>query len=199
MPGDKFLVYNAFSASGVDTTTVPVQQDRTDDGGTYGLGIQVGTVLVNTLLTFIFAISIFVVTVVGEANINTYESYDGLHRDLDEKCACTSFSPSLSYGLAASLFTEIGLMAAFVIFAVILTIVSDTEYSKPFTYYACVTGRFIVVNFFAFLCMTVAVMVLVAMGTSACCSSTSIAVASLSTFLLVAKVLFICCIMLTSD
>lgn len=189
MPGDKFIVYNAFSGTGVDTTVLLVKDSHRDDGGTCSLGIQVGTALTNTLLSFVFAVSIIVLTALGKDNISTY-GYDGVN-DLDEiLCDCTFFSPSLSYGLAVSLFTEIVLMATLMIFAVILTIVGDTEYSKPFAYYARVTGTFIVLNFFVFLCMTLVVMALASMGTSACCSGSSMLVARLSSFLLGVKVLF---------
>ena len=194
MPGDKFIVYNAFSGTGVDshTTGLFVKDSHSDDGGTCSLGIQVGAALTNTLLSFVFAVSIIVLTALGKDNISTYGGYDGVD-DLDGEilCDCTLFTPSLSYSLAVSLFTEIALMAILIIFAVILTILGDIEYSKPFVYYARVTGTFIALNFFAFLCMTLAMMALASMGTSSCCSGSSMLVARLSSFLLVVKVLFI--------
>ena len=214
MEEEKIIGYTAFSAVGVDTATFNVNGDGGDSkgpndddttitkaedaGGTYSVCMQVGMIVLNTLLTFIFAIVIIVLTAVGKRNISTY---DGMH-ELDKRCDCTLFTPSLSYGLAVSLFIEIGLMVTLIIFAVITTVTDNTNYSKLLNYYGYVAGSFVALNFFAFLCMTLAVIVFVAMGTSACCSATSIVVVSLSTFLLVIKTLFICCfccIMLISD
>lgn len=213
MEGEKIIGYNAFSAAGIDTTalisdveaagseskaddndhqtTITKAKADSDDGGTCSLCMQVGMMVVNTLLSFVFAIIIIILTAVGKRNVSTY---DGMH-DLDKRCDCTLFTPSLSYGLAVALFIEIGLMVTLIIFAVISTVIDDTinKYPKFLSYFATVAGSLIVLNFFAFLCMTIAVIVFVAMGTSACCSATSIAVASLSTFLLVVKTLFICC------
>lgn len=195
MPGDKFIVYDAFSGTGrVDnhTTGLLVKDGHmySDEGGTCNLGIQVGAALTNTLLSFVFAVSIIVLTILGEDSISTYVGYD--YDGVDDLDDCTLFTPSLSYGLAVSLFTEIALMAILIIFTVILTIVGDTECSKPFAYYARVTGTFIALNFFAFLCMTLAMIAFASIvGTSSCCSGSSMLVARLSSFLLVVKVLFI--------
>ena len=211
MEGEKIIGYTAFSAAGVDTTLNVIEagsESKTNDDdvteakdsneGTCSLCMQVGMMLINALLTFIFTIVIIILTAVGKRNISTY---DDMH-DLDKRCDCTLFTPSLSYGLTVSLFIEIGLMVTLIIFAAITTVTDGTKYSKLLNYYAYVAGSFVALNFFAFLCMTLAVIVFVAMGTLACCNATSIVVASLSTFLLVIKTLFICCfccIMLISD
>ena len=218
MEGAKIIGYNAFSAGGVDTTAL-IEAGSTDTGSesktmanmndvTTAVSttakkkdcsrsdyMQAGMLLTNTLLTFIFAIVIIVLTAAGKPNIRI-RVYD-----LDKGCDCTSFTPSLSYGLAVSLFIEIGLMVTLLILAVVLMVVGE-KYSKLVEYYGYVAGSLVGLNFLAFLCMTLAVIVFVAMGTSTCCSATSIAVASLSAFLMVIKTLFICCfccIMLTDD
>lgn len=215
MEGAKIIGYNAFSAGGVDTTalieagseskTMTNMNDVTTAVSTTAKKkdcsrsdyMQAGMLLTNTLLTFIFAIVIIVLTAAGNPNIRIRARV----YDLDKGCDCTSFTPSLSYGLAVSLFIEIGLMVTLLILAVVLMVVGE-KYSKLVEYYGYVAGSLVGFNFLAFLCMTLAVIVFVAMGTSTCCSATSIAVASLSAFLMVIKTLFICCfccIMLTDD
>ena len=169
-----------------EITAAAIKGDKDDDS--CSICTQVGMLLINTLLTFTIAVIIIVLTAVGKPNISTY---DGQHEP-DKKCSCTLFTPSLAYGLAITLFIEIGLMITLIIFAVIAS-VTDTKYSKLFTYYAYVAGSFIALNFFGFVCMTIAVLVFAGMGTSLCCSATSIAVAALSAFLLLIKTILICC------
>ena len=202
MDEEKIIGYNAFSAAGVHTTSSTVIEAGGDsksrsnndttvkcDGDTCSTCMQAGMLILNTLLTFIFAIVIIVLTAVGKENISTY---DGSRTD--KKCDCTSLTPSLSYGLAVSLFIEIGLMVTMIILAGITTLTNNDKYSKLLNYYGYAAGSFIGLNFIVFLCMTIAVIVYVAMGTSACCSATSIVVASLSTFLVVIKTVFVCCL-----
>ena len=145
--------------------------------------IQVGMMVVNVVLSLIFAIVFIILTAVGKENISTY---DGAH-SLDKRCDCTLFTPSLGYGLAASLFIEVGLIALVLVFA-ILAFLCKTE--KLFLYYALVDGSFLALNGIAFLCMTLAVIVFVVRG-SYCCSVTSITVASLSAVILAMKIVFI--------
>lgn len=223
MEGAKIIGYNAFSAGGVDTTAL-IEAGSTDAGSesktmanindvttavsttakekySYDCSrsdcMQAGMLLTNTLLTFIFAIVIIVLTAAGKPNIRIRTRV----YDLDKGCDCISFTPSLSYGLAVSLFIEIGLMVTLLVLAVVSTVVGK-KYSKLVEYYGYVAGSLVGLNFLGFLCMALAVIVFVAMGTSTCCSATSIAVASLSAFLMAIKTLFICCfccIMLTDD
>ena len=142
-----------------------------------------GVLIVSTLLSLIFGIIFVVLTAVGKENTSSHEE--------DNRCDCTLFTPSLGYGMAASLFIEVGIILAVLVFG--LAAVACEKLMKLLTYYAFVSGSFIAVNFIGFLCMTLAVIVFVAMG-GRCCSATSIAVASLSAVISALKIVFICII-----
>ena len=134
------------------------------------------------LTTLIFGILFIVLSAVGGENIS--------NRD----CHCTLFTRSLGHGLGISLLLEIGMLFAVLVMAIGLSLCQNSEKEEACTklvqYYCYVTGSFIALNYIAFLCMTIAVLVFVATGGS-CCSATSVAVASLSAVMAVFKFIVI--------
>ena len=155
-----------------------------------GWCVYLGILIINILLSLTFAIAFIILTAVGKKNISTYDR----DHDIDKMCDCTLFTPSLGYGFGGSLFIELGLIAGVFVLAAVAVLCCSKSY-KLVLYYALVDATLIVLNFIAFLCMTLAVIVFVARG-GQCCSVTSIVVASLSSVLLVLKIVFVvivCC------
>ena len=158
---------------------------------TRGWYVYFGLMVVNVLLSLIFAVAFIILTAVGKENISTH---DGAH-SLDKRCDCAQFTPSVGYGLAASLFIEVGLIFLVFVLAVFNKIVTICRKYRIFFYYALFDGSFLALNGIAFLCMTLSVIIFVAQG-SYCCSVTSVIVASLSAVILTLKIVFItviCC------
>lgn len=153
--------------------------------------VYLGTLITNILLTLTIAITIVVLTAIGKKNINI-PTYD------EGACDCTPFTLSIGYGLGGSLFVELGLIAATFVFIMVGTLVEDmcrSEWNIFENCYVVADGALIGLNFAAFLGMTVAVVGYIANGGD-CCSETSIAVASLSVFLVLFKIVcftIICC------
>lgn len=141
-----------------------------------------GTLITNTLLTLIFGILFIILTAVGEQNIS-------LHDD-DMRCDCTLFAPSVGHGLGVSLLIEVGLLVGVLIFGLVAFSFKNEAIMKIALYCCFVAGGFLAINYIAFLCITIAVIVFVAMG-GVCCSVTSVAVASLSAVIAIFKFVFI--------
>ena len=144
------------------------------------------TAVVIFLLTLVFGIVFIVLTAVGKENTSSSE----------KDCDCTQFTPSIGYGLGASLLLEVGMLVVLIVFVAVISLTKKNDTEKIFLAFSIFLCALITLNFLGFLCATIAAIVFVGTGGSGCCSVTSIIVASLSVVLATIKLLIItvvCC------
>ena len=136
------------------------------------------TAIVIFLLTLILGIVFLVLTAVGQENTSNND------------CDCTDFTPSMGYGLGASLLLEVGMLVIVFVFACIITLTKSDHIEKLFYAFSIFTLGLIILNGLGFFATTIAATVFVGTGGS-CRSITSIIVVSLSTVLATIKLLIV--------
>lgn len=136
------------------------------------------TTIVIFLLTLILGIVFLVLTAVGQENTS------------NDDCDCTDFTPSMGYGLGASLLLEVGMLVIVFVFLCIITLTKSDHIEKLMYAFSIFTFGLIILNGIGLFATTIAAIVSVGTGGS-CCSITSIIVASLSTVLATIKLLIL--------
>ena len=145
------------------------EEVKTDNKCTCCAWLGYVAVITYTVLTLIFGILFIVLTAVGKENISIHKG--------STHCSCELFVPAVGYLLGVIQLIEVGLLVGIpVIFMLGFCVEGMINF---LLYYCFVAGGLLVINFFCFLCTTLAAIVFVAMG-GMCCSTTSVVVASLS-------------------
>ena len=94
------------------------------------------TAVVIFLVTLILGIVFIVLAAVGQENTSSDES----------NCDCTDFTPSMGYGLGASLLLEVGMLVMLFVFVCVISLTKTDHIEKLFYVFSFFTAILIILN-----------------------------------------------------